>query len=325
MIPHVIAHPDRPQLLQFVYDFDAKTTTIKRHTLDGGRIVAGIEKPVPHLLRYPVARGDSWYAAVMDEREFGEPAFVERWTWDDLEQRDAHLIEHPKFGLTALGVSPSCRLAVLDRFFATDDDEANGARVVTLPELRPIGAIPINAHMTGPVFDAAEERVAMVLYDQDRCSANVYRLGDDGAEQVADLASKQIVTDFESGCVAFLPGDRLVVWSVENWSFKGQVGVYDIAAGETQLVVPATSGNALEADDEEAFSFRLSNTELAMLVDDDRLLVGAIGAVVAVDLATGDTETRPIEGAGAVVQVRRCGPAAVAIDDQQQLWSIPGL
>jgi hypothetical protein len=320
MIPHVIAHPDRPELLQLTYDFDAKTTTITRHALSDGGLVAGPEKRVPRLLRYPVARGDGFYVAVMDRREFGEPAFIERFTWDELEPADTYRIEHPRFGLTGLGVSPSGRLAVVDRFFPTADDAIAGAKVVTVPDLEPVAAIPINAGMSSPVFDPEERRVAMVLYDQDRCSANVYRLEDAGAMPVADLASRQIGTDFNRACVAFLPGEQLAVWSVTCWSFEGKLGVYDIGTGEARFIVKTDSPAALDVADPDDFSFRLQNTDLSLLVDDQRIHVGALGAIVTVDLATGATSTRDLEGAGAIVQLHRCGEVTVALDHDSALF-----
>lgn len=322
MIPHVICHPGRAELLQFVYDFDAKTTTIKPHRLEDGKLVAGPEKVMPKLLRYPTARAEHWYVAVMEVREFGEPAYVERWSWDELECADQYLIEHPKFGLTAMGIDDTGERAVVDRFFPTEEDDLLAAKVVSLPDMAVLGHMEINAGMGSPVFSPDRERVAMVLYDQGGCSANVYALSSGGAEKIAELAGRQIVTDFEQGCVAFLPDNELAVWSVQNWDFEGQFGVYDIGTGEARFVADAKSETTLATDDEEGFSFRLENTQLAMLVEETTALVGAVGGYASVDLGSGDVTHAAIEGAGAVVQLRRCGGRLIAVDNDNTLFVV---
>jgi hypothetical protein len=111
------------------------------------------------------------------------------------------------------------------------------------------------------------------------------------------------------------------VWSVKGWSFEGQVGVYDLATGEARFV--AAVGHAeLEVDDPDEFSFRLENTELSLFVGDRSVVVGAVGAVVTVDLDDRAATATPIEGAGAIVSVRRCGEAIVALDHDNALFVV---
>lgn len=323
MIPHVIAHPSRPEVLHFVYDFDAKTTLVRhRRLVDGGWQELG-EHREDRLLRYPQARGEHWFVAAMPVRQFGEPAYVERWSWSPLERVESLQIEHPRFGLTALGVSASGRRAVVDRFFPTDDDAHAGARVLSLPDMAVQGDIPVISSMGSIVFDDAEEQVAMAHYDQGGCSANVYALGEGAATLVAELASDQIVTDFESACPAFLSPTRLAVWSVQNWDFAGQMGVYSIRAGEASFVTEL--GGSLAADDEEAFSMKIENSELAMLVRGDDVIVGGVGAIHTIDTHSGAVTTTTIEGAGAVVQVRECGEELnlVGLDHENRLFILP--
>jgi hypothetical protein len=291
MIPHLIAHPSRPELLHFEYDFDARTTTLRPHDVVDGALVARPTRSIDHLLRFPIARGDHWYLAVMDVREFGQPAYVERWAWDSLERLDRYLIEHPKFGLTALGVSPDCSMAVVDRFFPIDGDQL-GAKIVSLPDMKPLGGMFINAGMSSPVFGPGG-LVAMVHYDQDACTANVYRLAGGEAKEVGTMASDQIVTDFDRACVELLSEDLLAVWSVQGWDFGGMVGVYDIHSGKARFVSATDSGTALEVEDEEGFSFKIGNTDLAMLVEDDRIIVGTVGGIATIEVAGGAVALNP--------------------------------
>ncbi|MEM7152202.1 MAG: hypothetical protein AAF799_05130 [Myxococcota bacterium] len=323
MIPHVITHPTRPEILHFSYDFDDKTTKVRHRALVESQWRDLAELCIDRLLRYPQARGEDWFVASMPVREFGSPAFVERWSWGGLEAEEKQTIEHARFGLMALGVSPSTELLIADRYFPSDDDPLAGARVLRRSDRSIQGEMEINAGMSSPIFDEAESRVAMVLYDQGGCSANVYALAEGKATLLAELAERQIVTDFESGCVAFLPDERLLVWSTQNWDFGGQVGLYSIATGTADFVVEVPTATELDGDEDD-FSHLFENTERAVVVDGQHALVGSVGAVARVDLADGSIEAIEIPGAGAIVQVRRCGDQVIALDHENQIHLVPG-
>ena len=342
MIPHLIAHPSQPRLLQFIYDFDAKTTTIVPVELNAGDLVRGEPTIVDRLLRYPIAQAGHWLCATMHVREFGEPAFVERWDWDSLAEVEKLEIDYPRFGLMGMGVSDDGERAVLAGYFPVEqEDEGSSpaladdtvivlqrsdelrACVVGLPDVGMVGALPFNAGIGSFVFNADKTRVAASLYDQDRCSVNVYELGPTGAEPIADLASEQIVTDFEQGCSVFLPGGELLVWSVQNWDFAGKVGVYAIASEDRRLDVDVDSGVEVEVEDEERFSLLIENTELMPYVAEGVAVVGTVGGIAIIDIGSGAVTQRRCDGAGAVCQVRRCGDHLVLVDHESRLFVMP--
>ena len=105
MIPYFIVRPGSAEGLQLVYDFDAGRTSILRLRLEGDSVAKEPVAEVDRLLRHAAALEDGWLAAVMPVREFGEPVFVEKWSWDPVERVAQGRVPHPKMGLMNMAAS----------------------------------------------------------------------------------------------------------------------------------------------------------------------------------------------------------------------------
>lgn len=313
MIQHSIAHRTRPTLLRFRYDLDAKTTCVERFDLDGRVLVSRAVADADRLLRYPAAASDRWVCAVMHERRWGAPAFIESFGWDDLALIRRDSIQHERLGLSGIALAPDASRLSVDRF-------GGELTVLDVPSMERRAGIPVAGNVHGEAFEPDGDRLAFLHTDQGSGSALVHRLRDGAAERVIELATAQVADDSTVGAVAFLPGDRLLVWTVRCYDGAGVVAAYRLSDGgqlwQCALGAPSDYDTLREIEDfdGEDFDNRLFNTELALAVEGDTAFMGGIGKAFAVDLATGSPRVLPIESPAFVVRVHECGAVRVALD-----------
>lgn len=315
MIPHMIIHPTEPIVLQFLYDFDEACTTLRTFRLEDGSLTSVSEHTVDRLLRYPQTRGTSWYCAVMEVREFGEPAFVERWSWETGERVAEIRIPVDQFGLMGLRVDAHERLAIIDREFG----DMYGTLVVHFPSMEVIGRMLLNANLVSAEFDPAGRRIALVHTDQGSAEAQLWTV-DDQLAHVRQFAERQTFDDFHTSSVQFIDNEELLIWTFQSWSGKGQVGVYSLDTGEPRFISDLPEPRLL--DDEGDLNFLMDNTEVFAAVDGRTAIVGDGAGVSYVDLDSGAVRSVAID-AGMIVQIRRCGERHVAVDHQSKLFVLP--
>lgn len=324
MLPHFIVRPGSSEALGFRYDFDSKSTTISRISLNRDRVQRTTVAQVDGLLRYPVAVADGWLCARMPERQFGKPAFVEKWGWDPIEQIERGRIPHEKFGLMYMSASADGELVLVDRAFHASGVQ-NDALVVRRARMETQATVhPMVSTLVSAAFGDDDELLALIHVDQGGCEARLYDLDGESTTHLGDFAQSQFPSDFVTGAIAF-SGERVLVWTLCMYTLESELGLYDVG-GER----PAFT-RKLDHSFEPVFETRpdieslepvLSNAVPALAIHDGAAWIGGWGAVhrVPLDGAAPSTIAMPL---GVVLQIRCLGDRLIAIDHESALALVP--
>lgn len=314
MLPHFIVRPGSTDALAFTYDFEAGSTRISRVAPDGEGLSVVPLTTVEQLLRHPAATADTWLAAVMPVREFGEPAFVETWSWDPVERIEQARIPHDKFGLMNMAASSDGDLVLVDRAFR-ETGVLNEALLLHRPTMEVRGTIhPMISTLVAAAFDPSKERLALIHVDQGGCEARLYRIDGPEPALLGEFAQKQLPTDYKTGALAFVD-DTIVVWTLDVGMITSELVVYD-AKGPTPSfdTLASFSIEPEEEPDFDAYEMVLSNANPAFAIVDGAAFIGGQKLVHRVPL-DGTQPTALAVSLDVVVQIRAVGDQLLAIDN----------
>ena len=323
----LVSHPAKAHIIAVDGDFEALTTKLTTHAVsdEGLRIVH--EKTVDGLLRnvYPTPEG--LVAATMPVRKWGEPIFIETWSWN-FESHTKREIRRPKLGLMNFALDQTRGVMLVDRDFP---ESGTGASLICDAEsLEVRGRVPLDSNLISPVFEPGGDRLALIHTDQGGAEVKLFHVGANETVLLRELGKEQVTLDDQEGSLCFLPGDELLVHTLTTWSAAGELAAYSAATGQQRFSTKLENKAAFEAlsNRDERFQdedggMLISNTRLCFAVVDGAAYVGGVGGVFRVALSDGAAEHIDVAGVeGVVTRVVACGGRLVVIDHDGALGCI---
>lgn len=323
----LVAHPSKPQVIALDGDFDALTTTITTHAVSGDGLRVVHEATVDGLLRYVHPTAEGLVAVTMPTRKWGEPVFVETWSWDFASHTKREL-RRPKLGLMGFALDQARGLMLVDRDFP---ESGTGASLICdAQSLDVCGRVPLDSNLLSPVFEPGGERLALIHTDQGGAEVKLFHVGRDETTLLRELGKEQLRLDDQQGSLCFLPNDELLVHTLTSWNAEGELAAYSAETGHQRFSTKLDSKanfdalcNRDERFQDEDGDLLISNTRLCFAVVDGAAHVGGVGKVFRVALSNGSAEQVDLPGVdGVITRVVACGGRVVAIDHDGALGCI---